>query len=77
MVVFGFKYYFEGYVFAFKSFNFRSNTSGPSIRMGEAGELDSPVSRFYRGKTVFITGATGFMGKVVLLKSHYYNLKIL
>lgn len=35
--------------------------------MGEASELDSPVSRFYRGKTVFITGATGFMGKVVAL----------
>jgi FlaA1/EpsC-like NDP-sugar epimerase len=24
----------------------------------------SPVSAFYEGKTVFITGATGFIGKV-------------
>jgi FlaA1/EpsC-like NDP-sugar epimerase len=25
----------------------------------------SPVAAFYEGKTVFITGATGFMGKVL------------
>ena len=24
----------------------------------------SPVAAFYEGKTIFITGATGFMGKV-------------
>ena len=30
------------------------------------GSMDSPVEEFYKGKTVFITGATGFMGKVVL-----------
>ena len=29
------------------------------------GSMDSPVEEFYKGKTVFITGATGFMGKVV------------
>ena len=32
------------------------------------GSMDSPVEEFYKGKTVFITGATGFMGKVVLCK---------
>jgi len=28
----------------------------------------SPIRQFYQGKTVFITGATGFMGKVLLEK---------
>ena len=28
----------------------------------------SPIQQFYQGKTVFITGATGFMGKVLLEK---------
>ena len=32
------------------------------------GSMSSPVEEFYKGKTVFITGATGFMGKVVLCK---------
>ena len=27
-------------------------------------EALSPVAAFYKGKSVFITGATGFMGKV-------------
>jgi FlaA1/EpsC-like NDP-sugar epimerase len=26
---------------------------------------DSPVKQFFLGKTIFITGATGFMGKVI------------
>ena len=29
---------------------------------------NSPVVQFYDDKTVFITGATGFMGKVGLVK---------
>ena len=29
---------------------------------------NSPVVEFYSGKTVFITGATGFMGKVLVEK---------
>ncbi|XP_071052567.1 fatty acyl-CoA reductase 2-like [Onthophagus taurus] len=28
----------------------------------------SPITEFYKGKTVFVTGATGFMGKVLLEK---------
>lgn len=31
----------------------------------------SPVQEFYKGKTVFITGASGFMGKVLLEKLLY------
>merc|ERR1719312_1249550 len=31
-------------------------------------ESKSPVTKFYSGKTVFITGATGFMGKVLVEK---------
>ena len=32
---------------------------------GEAGlAWDSPITGFYRDRSVFITGATGFMGKV-------------
>ena len=39
----------------------------PLSRGGEALEdkMESPVEEFYKDKTVFITGATGFMGKVV------------
>jgi len=32
------------------------------------GSMESPVAEFYRDKTVFITGATGFMGKVLVEK---------
>ena len=43
------------------------------------GSMDSPVEEFYKGKTVFITGATGFMGKVVeagkLFLSSFFLLK--
>ena len=27
-------------------------------------DVESKIGQFYNGKTVFITGATGFMGKV-------------
>ena len=38
---------------------------------GENSKEDhgSKISQFYAGKTVFVTGATGFMGKVGKLKS--------
>ena len=43
------------------------------------GSMGSPVEEFYKGKTVFITGATGFMGKVVeagkLFLSSFFLLK--
>lgn len=31
----------------------------------------TPVQEYYKGKTVFITGASGFMGKVLLEKLLY------
>lgn len=31
----------------------------------------SPIQKFYRGKTIFVTGASGFMGKVLLEKLLY------
>merc|ERR1711990_398204 len=41
----------------------------PSGRGGAMeGSVESPVAEFYRDKTVSITGATGFMGKVLVEK---------
>lgn len=34
----------------------------------DAANNNSPVVEFYNDKTVFITGATGFMGKVLVEK---------
>lgn len=31
----------------------------------------TPVQEYYKGKTVFVTGASGFMGKVLLEKLLY------
>ena len=39
-----------------------------SLDISECNMENSPVFEFYRGKTVFITGATGFMGKVLVEK---------
>ena len=42
----------------------REGASG-SESEGETGlAWDSPITGFYRDRSVFITGATGFMGKV-------------
>lgn len=30
--------------------------------------IDSPMKRFYRDKTVFITGGTGFLGQLFIEK---------
>lgn len=44
----------------------------PTIETGGGGAgsngIITGVSEFYHGKTVFITGGTGFMGKVLLEK---------
>ena len=39
-----------------------------TVDISECNMEKSPVFEFYRGKTVFITGATGFMGKVLVEK---------
>lgn len=36
--------------------------------MAYCGSSGGSVSEFYNGKTIFITGGTGFMGKVLLEK---------
>jgi hypothetical protein len=51
----------------------------PAIRNGisaifQGGMMDksvSEISAFYKGKVIFITGASGFMGKVLLEKLLY------
>lgn len=35
---------------------------------GYTSDHKSPILDFYRGKTVFITGGTGFLGKLLLEK---------
>ena len=44
----------------------------------ESTNNNSPVVEFYNNKTVFITGATGFMGKVckIELNAKYYDKPI-
>lgn len=34
----------------------------------EAMSVDSPIANWYRDQTLFITGSTGFMGKVLVEK---------
>ena len=50
-------------------FSFQINSR--IIKMSEEGDIpdqESKIGTFYAGKSVFITGATGFMGKVRRLK---------
>lgn len=45
--------------------------------MSDTGMNLSPVQEFYKGQTIFITGGTGFMGKVnnvMTLKSSKNNI---
>lgn len=41
-----------------------------------AEEVVSPVAEWYNGRTVFITGGSGFMGKVLIEKLLYACTKI-
>ena len=36
--------------------------------MSSTQDIESPISDYYAGRSIFITGATGFMGKVLLEK---------
>lgn len=36
--------------------------------MSESVQL-TPIQQFYKGKTIFITGGSGFMGKVSISKN--------
>ena len=36
--------------------------------MENSSSAESKICQFYDGKTIFITGATGFMGKVLCIK---------
>lgn len=40
----------------------------PKQQSADLETLDSPVVDFYEGRSIFITGATGFMGKVLVQK---------
>lgn len=33
-----------------------------------AGKIDSPIKDFYKDKVVFLTGGTGFIGKLMIEK---------
>ena len=46
----------------------RKNLTLTRIMTEADGEGRSSIGQFYHGKTVFITGATGLMGKVLVEK---------
>lgn len=49
--------------------NFRSNSINSNTKMDSSSVLrNASVAEFYGGKNVLITGATGFMGKVLVEK---------
>ena len=47
-----------------RGLDYREPRSGCITMEGNNNNSSSPILQFYENKTVFITGATGFMGKV-------------
>ena len=39
-----------------------------SDMLNYAGKIDSPIKDFYKDKVVFLTGGTGFIGKLMIEK---------
>ena len=48
-----------------------SDSDYDSNDSNESKSIDLSVSEFFRGKTVFLTGATGFLGKSIIEKLLY------
>lgn len=40
----------------------------PEVKMMNENDILTPIQKFYAGTNIFITGATGFMGKCLLEK---------
>lgn len=51
-----------------------ANMKSSNIETNTSDSDPSPVSSFYRGKTVFVTGVTGFLGECFVVKLLRYLL---
>ena len=61
-----------------QSFGSRTSATHPitiSSTMTDTIENESQIGSFYRDRSVFITGATGFMGKVCTALSYHYYIQ--
>lgn len=50
------------------SANFRKQSINSDLWTDDAIPLDTPMRNFYRGKVVFLTGGTGFLGQIYVEK---------